>query len=122
MPQTLQQIHLIRLQDKIQGSNIWNVAWKNWPLIQEHTFWEIRNGQSALFWMDSWQKMPPLQSEENLHSYENHIQYLATFKVADMWTNTPINSPWRSWKYSHQELQAERDCDLQQWRQAIIPR
>jgi hypothetical protein len=99
-----QQAHLIRMQDKIQGSNIWNAAWRNMPLIQEHAFWEIRNGQSALFWTDSWQQMPPLQSEENLLHYENQIQNLATSKVADMWTHSPINSPWRTWKSFHQEL------------------
>jgi hypothetical protein len=62
------QDHLIWMQDKIQGSNIWNAAWKNRPLIQEHAFWEIQNGQSALFWTDSWQQLPPLQSENNLRS------------------------------------------------------
>jgi hypothetical protein len=110
------------MQDKIQGSNIWNAAWKNKPLIQEHAFWEIRNGQSALFWTDSWQQFPPLQSEENLLSYENHIQNLATSKVADMWAHSPINSPWRIWKSSHQELQVAGDYDLQHWKQAITPR
>jgi hypothetical protein len=92
------------------------------PLIQEHAFWEIRNGQNALFWTDSWQQLPPLQLEENLQSYENHIQDLATLKVADMWTNIPNNSPWRSWKSTHQELQVAMDCDLQHWKQETIQR
>jgi hypothetical protein len=37
--------------------------------------------------------MPPLQMEENLQSYENHTEDLATLKVADLWTNTPSSSP-----------------------------
>jgi hypothetical protein len=110
------------MQEKIQGSNIWNAAWKNRPLIQEHAFWEIRNGQNALFWTDSWQQMPPLQLEENLQSYENHIQDLATLKVADLWTDTPSSSPWRRWKSTHQELQVAMDCDLQHWKQATTQR
>jgi len=39
-----------------------------------------------------------------------------------MWTNIPNNSPWRSWKSTHQEIQVATDCDLQHWRQATIPR
>jgi hypothetical protein len=85
------------------------VAWKNRPLIQEHAFWEVRNGHNALFWTDSWQKMPPLQLEENLKFYENHIQDLTTLKVEDLWTNTLNNSPRRSWKSTHRELQVEMD-------------
>jgi hypothetical protein len=76
------QTQLIRLWDKKQGSNIWNAAWKNHPLIHEHVFWEIRNGQSALFWTDSWQQLRPLQTEDNLRSYENHIRDLTSLKVA----------------------------------------
>jgi hypothetical protein len=86
------QAHLIRLKDQIQGSNIWNAAWKNRPLIQAHAFWEIRNGQNALFWMDSWQQLPPLQSKDNLHPYQDHIQDLKLLKVADLWIGC-LSSP-----------------------------
>jgi hypothetical protein len=111
------QAQLIRLHDKTQGSNIWNAAWKNRSLIQEHAFWEIRNGQSALFWMDSWQQLPPLQTEDNLRSYENHIQDLTSLKVAELWSNTSNNPPWRSWKTTPQDLHTTTDCDLQHWKQ-----
>jgi hypothetical protein len=87
------QSQLIRMQEKNHGSNIWNAAWKNRPLIQEHAFWEVRNGHNTLFWTDFWQQMPPLQMEENLQSYENHTEDLATLKVADLWTDTPSSSP-----------------------------
>jgi hypothetical protein len=43
----LQQEELIRIDDHIQGSNIWNVAWCNHRLIQKNSFWEVRNDQSA---------------------------------------------------------------------------
>jgi hypothetical protein len=39
---------LIRHNTKINGSNIWNIAWQNRALVQNHAFWEIRNGESAL--------------------------------------------------------------------------
>jgi hypothetical protein len=51
----IQQSHSIRMQDKTQGTNIWNAAWRNRPLIQEHAFWEINNGQNSRFWTDAWQ-------------------------------------------------------------------
>jgi hypothetical protein len=52
---TTQLDQLIRHNIKIQGSNIWNIAWKNKEMIQKHAFWEICNGDSARFWQDSWQ-------------------------------------------------------------------
>jgi hypothetical protein len=61
---------------------------EEWQLVEE-----VQNGESALFWMDSWQQMLPLQLEETLQSYENHIQDISTLKVADLWTETPSESP-----------------------------
>lgn len=45
---------LIRLQEVLEGSSIWNHARNNRSLIQEHNFWEICNGRLALFWEDAW--------------------------------------------------------------------
>jgi hypothetical protein len=111
------QAHLIRLHDKTQGSNIWNAAWKNHPLIQEHDFWEIHNGYSALFWIDSWKQLPPLQNEDNLIYYENYIQYLTSLKVEKLWLNTSNNPPWCSWKTTSKDLRMATECDLQHWKQ-----
>jgi hypothetical protein len=66
--------------------------------------------------------MPPLRLEENLQSYENHIQDLATLKVVELWTETPSGSPWRRWKSTHQELQVAMNYGLQQWKQATTQR
>jgi hypothetical protein len=55
------EAQLIRFNEQIQGSNIWNASWRNQPLIQTHAFWEIQNGQNALFWTNSWKQLPPLQ-------------------------------------------------------------
>lgn len=40
---------LIRLQEVPEGSPIWNHARKNRNLVQDNSFWEIRNGHSAFF-------------------------------------------------------------------------
>eukprot|EP00253_Pinus_taeda_P013455 PITA_13455 len=45
---------LIRLQETSEGSPIWNHANRNKNLVQENSFWEIRNGRLALFWEDAW--------------------------------------------------------------------
>jgi hypothetical protein len=33
---------LIRHNARLQGSNIWNTAWQNHDLVQNHAFWEVR--------------------------------------------------------------------------------
>jgi len=45
-----QENQLIRHNACLQGSNIWNTSWKNRDLVQEHAFWEVINGESAMFW------------------------------------------------------------------------
>jgi hypothetical protein len=40
---------LIRFNDQIHGSNIWNTTWNNRTLIHKHAFWEIRNGEHSMF-------------------------------------------------------------------------
>ena len=39
----------IRMDGNIRGSHIWNKAWENKGLIQDNSFWEIREGYLALF-------------------------------------------------------------------------
>eukprot|EP00253_Pinus_taeda_P004208 PITA_04208 len=46
----------IRMSGIIKGSHIWNKSWKNRGLIQENSFWEIREGDLALFWEDKWKQ------------------------------------------------------------------
>ena len=54
----------IRMDGNIRGSHIWNKAWDNKRLIQDHSFWEIREGDLALFWEDRWQQEPILLQED----------------------------------------------------------
>jgi hypothetical protein len=61
---------LIHLNNPHPGSSIWNTAWNNRALVQEHAFWEIRNGKTTLFWSDSWQQLPPLTSMDILQNIQ----------------------------------------------------
>eukprot|EP00253_Pinus_taeda_P019935 PITA_19935 len=47
----------------INGSHIWNLSWENKAIIQQHSFWEIRDGNLARFWEDNWQQEPNLFRE-----------------------------------------------------------
>ena len=40
---------LIRMFRNIKGSYIWNKVWENKSLVQKNSFWEIREGDLALF-------------------------------------------------------------------------
>jgi len=55
---------LIRVQEILEGSSIWNHAKNNRNLVQEHSFWEIRNGRLAMFWEDAWQQFPKLDTPQ----------------------------------------------------------
>ena len=53
---------LITFNKGKQGSHIWNYAHMNRGIIQDHKFWEIREGHGTNFWNDSWQQMPKIIS------------------------------------------------------------
>lgn len=69
------------------GSLIWNLAKQHRSLIQQHNFWEVKNGNTARFWEDSWQQMPKLKDlishmqlpEQDMQSYG---------KVKNFWNNS----------------------------------
>ena len=52
---------MIRLDQNIPRSPIWQAANVNRHLIIEHIFWNIGDGKEANFFRDSWQQMPKIQ-------------------------------------------------------------
>eukprot|EP00253_Pinus_taeda_P018267 PITA_18267 len=46
---------LIRISKVSIGSLIWNSAKQHRNLIQQHNFWEVKNGNTERFWEDPWQ-------------------------------------------------------------------
>jgi hypothetical protein len=105
----------IRLNNHIQGSNIWNTAWQNRTLVQHHAFWEVRDGGSALFWTDSWQQLKPMETMEELMALQRALPQNALLRVKDIWTMQTPPQRWRQWKTSHQELGVPETIDLQSW-------
>ena len=45
---------LVRLNEYQLGSPIWMKVVSGWRIVQEHYFWDIRDGESEKFWEDSW--------------------------------------------------------------------
>jgi hypothetical protein len=52
----------------------------------------------------------------------DHIHNLPSLKVADLWTNSSISTPWRKWKETAQELHMAADCNLQLWKEMLQQR
>lgn len=65
------------------GSLIWTVARKNRQLVTQHAFWEVGNGETALFWQDSWQQWPALCVEDWAHDICTQATRIGLKKVAD---------------------------------------
>eukprot|EP00253_Pinus_taeda_P022901 PITA_22901 len=90
-------LDLIRMQETPNGSPIWNHAQANRSIVQDHSFWEIRNGTQALFWEDAWQQSPKLdtpilQPLKLINQTEGH------FRVNQYWNPSSEDSEWRDWK------------------------
>ena len=70
---------LVRFDEEPPGSQIWKTANMQRAIIQKHSFWEIKAGDKALFWEDSWQQIPRLKSLvldldiQNYISRNNHL-------------------------------------------------
>jgi len=75
---------LIRMSGNIRGSHIWNKAWDNRSIVQQHSFWEIKEGDQALFLEEKWQQEPVLLKDDfsNLKqgTYSQRLN-----KVRDFW-------------------------------------
>lgn len=64
-------------QIEAKGSTIWNLVRGNKDLIREYSFLEIRTGDKARFWEESWQQCERLIHKENLkaiHDFTSHTE------------------------------------------------
>jgi hypothetical protein len=90
--------------------------------VQNHAFWELRDGRSARFWQDSWQQLKPLDTMEELAELKRALQQNAHPKVKDLWMPQTTQQRWRQWKTSHQELGIPDTLDLQHWQSQAASR
>ena len=85
---------LIRWNGDDQGSLIWTAAKQNRQLITQHAFWEIGNGETALFWTDSWQQWPALEQEEWAPDISAQAMQAGLTKVVDYWQIDNTEATW----------------------------
>ena len=99
---------LIIISGNMKGSPIWNKTWENREVVQKNSFWEIRDGDQALFWEDKWQQEPILLKEEFL-GLKHEIDTQGLNKVEDLWDNTRQTGKWRIWR----NIDCREDSPLQ---------
>jgi len=95
--QNWQERDCIRMYGLIKGSHIWNLAWKNRDIVQQHSFWEIRDGNLGRFSEDNWQQEPNLFREE-ITELKNDSDNRGLCMVSDLWDQVRNNDKWRTWK------------------------
>eukprot|EP00253_Pinus_taeda_P008440 PITA_08440 len=88
---------IIRMSGNMKGSPIWNKAWENRGVVQKNSFWEIKEGDLALFWEDKWQKEPTLLKDEFL-GLKHEIDKQGLVKVKDFWEHSHNTGKWRTWR------------------------
>lgn len=85
----------IRMSEISTGSVIWNSAIQHRDLIQKHSFWEVKNGNTTIFWEDSWQQLQKIKDTlSNLPLLEQDINQLE--KVNQFW-NPSSTQGYRRW-------------------------
>jgi hypothetical protein len=80
-----------------KGSLIWNLATTNRHLIKMHSFWEIREGSTTLFWEDSWQQREKLFTRLDLGEIFLYTNTPTHRLVQHYWCPNN-NDVWRTWK------------------------
>eukprot|EP00253_Pinus_taeda_P026524 PITA_26524 len=92
----------IRKSELSAGSIIWNATIHHRHLIQQHCFWEIKDGQTARFWDDSWQQLPKLRDLIQNHP-PTHPHPHNSVTVHSYW-NPSANQKSRQWQKADQIL------------------
>eukprot|EP00253_Pinus_taeda_P006750 PITA_06750 len=112
---------LIRLQETPDGSPIWNHARRNKNIIQDNSFWEIRNSRLALFWEDAWQQLPKFDSPELLNMKQAY-QAQGKHTVNQYWHQQSTDDHWRDWINFNSENTGDNNHTAQLFNEGILKR
>jgi hypothetical protein len=110
-PRTAEK-NLIRWNGDNPGSLIWTAARQNRQLVTQHAFWDVGNGETTLFWQDSWQQWPALINEDWAHDICTQTTRLGLTKVADYWQHNPTEDTWRCWHLDQETIDPDLQVDL----------
>jgi hypothetical protein len=109
---TTAEKNLIRWNGDNPGSLIWTAAKKNRQMVTQHAFWEIGNGETTLFWQDSWQQWPALNAEDWARDICAQATRIGLTRVADYWQDNPMEDTWRCWQLDRERLNLREHVDL----------
>lgn len=108
----VQDKDLIRLTGNTQGSPFWNKVWENQHIVQKHSFWEVHQSNTALFWEDAWQQLPPLDHPD-WTTLKNDMQEAVLRKVADYWHPQTLATTWQKWLTKEQWLTQDHNGNIE---------
>eukprot|EP00253_Pinus_taeda_P006873 PITA_06873 len=114
-------LELIRMQETPNGSPTWNHAQANRSIVQNYSFWEIRNGSQALLWEDAWQQSPKLDTPL-LQPLKQHTQNEGNFRVNQYWNPTSEDLEWREWTIFNPTHNEDIQETIQALNQQILKR
>jgi hypothetical protein len=109
---------LIQMEVPRLGSMIWKNAYNNRVIVQTHSFWEIREGASALFWEDAWKQENKLTLCESLRNTKDKLKVVGWHRVQQYWQNTGNLEPftyqkWRTGKQLAPKISTEERNQLE---------
>ena len=104
--------NLIRWNGDNLGSLIWTVSKKNRQLVTRHAFWEIRNGETTLFWKDSSKQWPIFDNEDWARDISTQDTLAGLTRVADYWQDNSPEDTWRCWHLNKERINLEAHVDL----------
>ena len=81
----------------------------NRGIIQDHSFWEIREGHDANFWNDSWQHMPNIISNIDIKGSWTIAKEMRIIKLHQFWKEVKNYEEFYEW-------------NPQEWRNKILPK
>ena len=90
---------LFRTKTPPRGSTLWNFLIKCRDIITKYVTWDLGNGNKALFWEDSWNGLPRLDTYNISNQTINLLKMRLGTKLVDYVENDLSNedNPWK-WK------------------------
>ena len=101
---------MVRFRENLWGSRIWKEAQENRGLVQKHSFWEVRNGQTARFASEALNQELVISCRDDSPLLRTFLQNQSHGKVADIWDTRNEDQLFRTWKErSWWQAQAPRE-------------
>lgn len=80
------------------GSSLCNLDFRNSHIIRDHFFWEIHNGNTTLFWEESWKQLSCLDHNNDLQGIKFALDQLNARTIEDFGKASHGQEEWRMWK------------------------